>query len=180
MQNPLLGIPNGVICSKKRPKTISGRVPPTEANVSADKTSVVSADKTSVVSADKTSVVSLCQQTSSKTSSPTFPPQGWLTQQMSCLQTQQMFCLQTHWLRSGAHGPKCFSAVSWNILLRLEYRVLDSAWFFSTQLWYFQPRGSNFEPRDLKLGLGAHIWARGPNLALGPLGPCAKELHWAP
>ena len=32
--------------------------PPTEANVSADKTSVVSADKTSVVPADKTSVVS--------------------------------------------------------------------------------------------------------------------------
>ena len=44
--------------------------------VSADKTSVVSADKTSVVSADKTSVVSLCQQTSPKAASPTFPPQG--------------------------------------------------------------------------------------------------------
>ena len=80
-----------------------------EGNVSADKTSVVSADKTSVVSADKTSVVSLCQQTSPKTSSPTFPPQGrprsgrpsegnawgvsWemsadtMTQQMSCLLT---------------------------------------------------------------------------------------------
>ena len=40
----------------------------TEANVSADMTSVVSADKTPVVSADKTSVVSLCQQTSPKTS----------------------------------------------------------------------------------------------------------------
>ena len=50
--------------------------PPTEANVSADKTSVVSADKTSVVSADKTSVVSLCQQTSPKTSPSTFPTQG--------------------------------------------------------------------------------------------------------
>ena len=45
-------------------------------NVSADKTSVVSADKTSVVSADKTSVVSLCQPTSPKASSSTFPPQG--------------------------------------------------------------------------------------------------------
>ena len=44
--------------------------------VSADKTSVVSADKTPVVSADKTSVVSLCQQTSPKTSPPTFPTQG--------------------------------------------------------------------------------------------------------
>ena len=58
MQNAMVNIPNGAICCKLWPKTISGLVPPTEANVSADKTSVVSADKTSVVSADKTSVVS--------------------------------------------------------------------------------------------------------------------------
>ena len=50
--------PAALFFENKRPPGRKGVGPQTEANVSADKTSVVSADKTSVVSADKTSVVS--------------------------------------------------------------------------------------------------------------------------
>ena len=55
----------------------------------------------------------------------------------------------------GHHGarlpPNC------NIWLRLDCRPLFSAWFFGTQLWYFQPRGRFLGPRS-------QIWT--------PAGPC--------
>ena len=41
----------------------------------------------------------------------------------------------------GMVGPGWFEAMTCNIWLRLEYRLVDSAWFFSAQLWYFQPQG---------------------------------------
>ena len=52
---------------------------------------------------------------------------------------------------SGCQGPGWFSAITCNIWLRLEYRPLDSAWFFTTQLWYFQSRG-HFWTLDTKFG----------------------------
>ena len=123
MQNAVVDTPNGAICCKLWPKTISGRSPAkAEGNVSADTTSVVSADKTSVVSADKTSVVS-ADKTSvvsadiSQDIPHTFCTEGrprsgrpsvhnawgmsWemsadtMTQQMSCLLTPQMSYLRT-------------------------------------------------------------------------------------
>ena len=60
-----------------------------------------------------------------------------------------------------AAPPKWFSAITCNIWLRLEYRTLDSAWFFNTQVWYFQPRGPFLYPR-------IWIWVEGgPGTFLG-------------
>ena len=52
-------------------------------------------------------------------------------------------------------SPKWVSAITCNIWLRLNYRPLGSAWFFGTQLWYFQAWGSF-------LDLQIWIWAGVP------------------
>ena len=58
-------------------------------------------------------------------------------------------------------GPEWFEAITCNIWLRLEYRPLDSAWFFNTQVWYFQPPGPFWDPR-------IWIWVpAGPGTFLG-------------
>ena len=142
-------------------------------------TSVVSADETSVVSADKTSVVSLCQQTSPKTSPRHSPHRGG--------RHNRCFVCRHIGFGWGAPGPKWFSAVSCNIWLRLEYRVLDSAWFFKGATLIFSAPGPDFRPgarfwprgqaRAPKLEPGPQIWK--PNRALGPLGAWAQGPIWA-
>ena len=56
----------------------------------------------------------------------------------------------------GMVGPAWFEAMTCNIWLRLEYRLVDSAWFFSAQLWYFQSQGPFFGSRIPNLDPG---WA---------------------
>ena len=120
--------------------------------VTADKTSVVSADKTSVVSADKTSVVS-------QDIPPSLSAQGWplrgrlyvhnawgmfreTPDALSADTTDVLSADATDVLSADTFppdfapsSPKWFSAITCNILwLRVEYRPLDSAWFFGTPL----------------------------------------------
>ena len=50
-----------------------------------------------------------------------------------------------------APSPKWFWAITCNIWLRLEYRPLDSAWFFNTTVWYFRPQNPFLDPQILDL-----------------------------
>ena len=65
----------------------------------------------------------------------------------------------------GLEGPGWFSAITCNTWLRLDYRSLFSAWFFSTQLWYFRfwnlflaPWIPDLDPGGLQLRWG-RFWA---------------------
>ena len=57
------------------------------------------------------------------------------------------------------YPPKWFWAITYTIWLRLEIQGLDSAWFFSAHLLFFQIRGRIFEPRTKS---HVNMLARGP------------------
>ena len=94
----------------------------------------VFADKTSVVSADTTDVLSA--DTTEVLSADTFPPDF------------------------APPSPKWFSAITCNIWLRLEYRPLDSAWFFGTRFWCFPPQEPLLGLWIPNLDLGGFLLAR--------------------
>ena len=62
----------------------------------------------------------------------------------------------------GMVGPGWFEAMTCNIWLRLEYRLVDSAWFFSAQLWYFHPQGPFLGPQipDLDPGWAGDLFGQ--------------------
>ena len=59
----------------------------------------------------------------------------------------------------GSH-PEWFLAITCTIWLRLEFRGLDSAWFFSPHLLFFHAQGRIFEPRIGFLDPGSTFWPR--------------------
>ena len=58
----------------------------------------------------------------------------------------------------GMVGPGWFEAMTCNIWLPLEYRLVDSAFFFQCQRWYFQRQGPFWGARIQNLDPG---WAGG-------------------
>ena len=53
---------------------------------------------------------------------------------------------------------KWFLAITCAIWLRLQFQILDSAWFFSAHLLFFHAQGRIFEPRIGFLDLGSTFW----------------------
>ena len=61
--------------------------------------------------------------------------------------------------------PKWFLPITCTVWLRLEFQGLDSACFFNTQFWYFQPPGPFWDPR-------IRIWVpAGPGTLFGKKRP---------
>ena len=101
---------------------------------------------------------------------------GWAGQNLEkiCPQTRHLLCLQTrHVLCQQTRHLLCH-CVSRH--LPRHPPGIPHTGAAATKLWYFQPRGSHFEPGDPNLGPGAQIRTQGPNLRskFGPRGPGSK------
>ena len=137
MQNAVVNIPNGAVCCKLWHKIISGLVPQSRRKCVC-RQDICCVCKQDICCVNRRDICcGIVSADVSQDSHPTYSTQGRpRRQQMSCLQTRPMSCLQTHFLQLlEARSAKRFTAVACNILwLRLEYRPLDSACFFGTQL----------------------------------------------